>query len=185
MSEVDEHLQPIPGTEKRYDCDTLILSVGLLPDNKLTKDVGIGIDPHTKGAVVDEFMQTEIPGIFSAGNVLHVHDLVDFVSMEAEHLAKCAAEYVEGRTLPACNINVKAGDGVGHTIPQKISGKNDFQLSMRVNHHYGACRIVVKQDGREVAVKKMKKAIPAEMIQFKVKADNINGTGDLEVMVEC
>ena len=83
------------------------------------------------------------------------------------------------------NINVKAGDGVGHTIPQKISGKNDFQLSMRVNHHYGACRIVVKQDGREVAVKKMKKAIPAEMIQFKVKADNINGTGDLEVMVEC
>ena len=185
VSEVDEHLQPIPGTEKRYDCDTLILSVGLLPDNKLTKDVGIGIDPHTKGAVVDEFMQTEIPGIFSAGNVLHVHDLVDFVSMEAEHLAKCAAEYVEGRTLPACNINVKAGDGVGHTIPQKISGKNDFQLSMRVNHHYGACRIVVKQDGREVAVKKMKKAIPAEMIQFKVKADNINGTGDLEVMVEC
>ena len=130
-------------------------------------------------------MQTEIPGIFSAGNVLHVHDLVDFVSMEAEHLAKCAAEYVEGRTLPACNINVKAGDGVAHTIPQKISGKNDFQLSMRVNHHYGACRIVVKQDGREVAVKKMKKAIPAEMIQFKVKADNINGTGDLEVMVEC
>ena len=150
VSEVDEHLQPIPGTEKRYDCDTLILSVGLLPDNKLTKDVGIGIDPHTK-----------------------------------EHLAKCAAEYLEGRTLPACNINVKAGDGVGHTIPQKISGKNDFQLSMRVNHHYGACRIVVKQDGREVAVKKMKKAIPAEMIQFKVKADNINGTGDLEVMVEC
>lgn len=117
--------------------------------------------------------------------MLHVHDLVDFVSMEAEHLAKCAAEYVKGRTLPACNINVKAGDGVGHTIPQKISGKNDFQLSMRVNHHYGACRIVVKQDGREVAVKKMKKAIPAEMIQFKVKADNINGTGDLEVMVEC
>ena len=74
---------------------------------------------------------------------------------------------------------------VKNTIPQKISGKNDFQLSMRVNHHYGACRIVVKQDGREVAVKKMKKAIPAEMIQFKVKADNINGTGDLEVMVEC
>lgn len=70
-----------------------------------------------------------------------------------------------------------------HTTENKW--KNDFQLSMRVNHHYGACRIVVKQDGREVAVKKMKKAIPAEMIQFKVKADNINGTGDLEVMVEC
>ena len=143
------------------------------------------MNPVTSGPKVNESLETNIPGVFACGNVLHVHDLVDFVSMEAEHLAKCAAEYVEGRTLPACNINVKAGDGVGHTIPQKISGKNDFQLSMRVNHHYGACRIVVKQDGREVAVKKMKKAIPAEMIQFKVKADNINGTGDLEVMVEC
>ena len=185
IAEVSSDRKPIPGTEERYTCDTLLLSCGLIPENELSKSAGVALNPVTSGPVVNDSLETNIDGIFACGNVLHVHDLVDFVSMEAEHLAKCAAEYVEGRTLPACNINVKAGDGVGHTIPQKISGKNDFQLSMRVNHHYGACRIVVKQDGREVAVKKMKKAIPAEMIQFKVKADNINGTGDLEVMVEC
>ena len=185
LAEVDSKGKPIPGTEEEYSCDTLLLSVGLIPENEISKGMGVDMNPVTSGPKVNESLETNIPGVFACGNVLHVHDLVDFVSMEAEHLAKCAAEYVEGRTLPACNINVKAGDGVGHTIPQKISGKNDFQLSMRVNHHYGACRIVVKQDGREVAVKKMKKAIPAEMIQFKVKADNINGTGDLEVMVEC
>ena len=185
LAQVDENRKPIPGTEEEYTCDTLLLSVGLIPENELSDKLGVQLHPVTGGPVVNESLETSIPGVFACGNVLHVHDLVDFVSIEAEHLAKCAAEYVEGRTLPACYINVKAGDGVGHTIPQKISGKNDFQLSMRVNHHYGACRIVVKQDGREVAVKKMKKAIPAEMIQFKVKADNINGTGDLEVMVEC
>ena len=185
VSQVDEHLQPIPGTEKKYDCDTLILSVGLLPDNKLTRSAGIEIDPHTRGAYVDEFMQTEIPGVFSAGNVLHVHDLVDFVSMEAEHLARCAAKYVQGEELPACEIGIQPAAGVGHTIPQAVSGENDFQLSLRVRDHYGDCRIVVKQDGREVAVKRMKKAIPAEMIQFQVKADKIVGKNALEVSVEC
>lgn len=185
VSQVDEHLQPIPDTEKKYDCDTLILSVGLLPDNKLTRAAGIEIDPHTRGAYVDEFMQTEIPGVFSAGNVLHVHDLVDFVSMEAEHLARCAAKYVQGEELPACEIGIQPAAGVGHTIPQAVSGENDFQLSLRVRDHYGDCRIVVKQDGREVAVKRMKKAIPAEMIQFQVKADKIIGKNALEVSVEC
>lgn len=185
VSQVDEHLQPIPGTEKKYDCDTLILSVGLLPDNKLTRAAGIEIDPHTRGAYVDEFMQTEIPGVFSAGNVLHVHDLVDFVSMEAEHLARCAAKYVQGEELSACEIGIQPAAGVGHTIPQAVSGENDFQLSLRVRDHYGDCRIVVKQDGREVAVKRMKKAIPAEMIQFQVKADKIIGKNALEVSVEC
>lgn len=185
VSQVDEHLQPIPGTEKKYDCDTLILSVGLLPDNKLTRAAGIEIDPHTRGAYVDEFMQTEIPGVFSAGNVLHVHDLVDFVSMEAEHLARCAAKYVQGEELPACEIGIQPAAGVGHTIPQAVSGENDFQLSLRVRDHYGDCRIVVKQDGREIAVKRMKKAIPAEMIQFQVKADKIVGKNALEVSVEC
>lgn len=185
VSQVDEHLQPIPGTEKKYDCDTLILSVGLLPDNKLTRAAGIEIDPHTRGAYVDEFMQTEIPGVFSAGNVLHVHDLVDFVSMEAEHLARSAAKYVQGEELPACEIGIQPAAGVGHTIPQAVSGENDFQLSLRVRDHYGDCRIVVKQDGREIAVKRMKKAIPAEMIQFQVKADKIVGKNALEVSVEC
>ena len=184
ISEVDANRRPIPGTEKEYKCDTLILSVGLIPENKLLEDAGIAIDPHTNGAVVDENLQTNVPGVFSAGNVLHVHDLVDFVSMESEALARHAAAYVEGKGIDSCTLDVKCGEGVGHTIPQKVSGKNDFSLSLRVRNHYRDCRIVVRQNGVEVAAKKMKKAIPAEMIQFKVSAAKLQETGALEVSVE-
>lgn len=133
---------------------------------------------------VDENLQTNVPGVFSAGNVLHVHDLVDFVSMESEALARHAAAYVEGKGIDPCTLDVKCGEGVGHTIPQKVSGKNDFSLSLRVRNHYRDCRIVVRQNGVEVAAKKMKKAIPAEMIQFKVSAAKLQETGALEVSVE-
>ena len=184
ISEVDANRRPIPGTEKEYACDTLILSVGLIPENKLLEDAGIAIDPHTNGAFVDENLQTNVPGVFSAGNVLHVHDLVDFVSMESEALARHAAAYVAGEGIAPCTLDVKCGEGVGHIIPQKVSGKNDFNLSLRVRNHYRDCRIVVRQNGVEVAAKKMKKAIPAEMIQFKVSAEKLQETGALEVSVE-
>jgi len=185
VSQVDEHLKPIPGTEKEYACDTLILSVGLIPENELSIDAGIALDGHTRGAVVDEHFQTGIPGIFAAGNVLHVHDLVDFVSMEAEHLADSAAEYVRNGGLPECGIQVVPGDGIGHVIPQKVSGSRDVKLSMRVRAQYQNCRIVVKQGGQEIAAKSMKKALPAEMIQIPVKAENIKSMENLEVCVEC
>ena len=184
ISRVDEHLKPIPGTEKEYKCDTLILSAGLIPDNQLSTDAGVTLDPHTKGPYVDEQLQTNIPGIFAAGNVLHVHDLVDFVSLEAEALADGTASYVSGQELAPCGLAIKAGNGVGHTVPQKISGTADFKLSLRVRSQFMDCRIVLRQDGREVAAKKMKKAIPAEMIQFMVSGKNISGDGDLEVSVE-
>lgn len=184
VSEVDEHLKPIPGTGKRYDCDTLILSAGLIPDNQLSTDAGVVLDAHTKGAVVDEHYQTSIPGVFAAGNVLHVHDLVDFVSMEAEALASDAAAYIRGEEFAPCTLPIRAGEGVGHTIPQLVSGERDFQLSLRVRGHYRDCRIVVRQGGEIVAVKKQKKAIPAEMIQFRVKAENLKKEGELEVCVE-
>lgn len=184
ISRVYEHLKPIPGTEKEYKCDTLILSAGLIPDNQLSTDAGVMLDPHTKGPYVDEHLQTNIPGIFAAGNVLHVHDLVDFVSLEAEALADGAASYVSGQELAPCGLAIKAGNGVGHTVPQKISGTADFKLSLRVRSQFMDCRIVLRQDGREVAAKKMKKAIPAEMIQFMVSGKNISGDGDLEVSVE-
>ena len=92
---------------------TLILSVGLIPENKLLEDAGIAIDPHTNGAVVDENLQTNVPGVFSAGNVLHVHDLVDFVSMGSEALARHAAAYVEGKGIDPCTLDVKCGEGRG------------------------------------------------------------------------
>ena len=145
---------------------------------------GIVIDPRTNGAAVDEALQTSVPGIFSAGNVLHVHDLVDFVSLEAETLARSAAAYVAGNPPVPCSLAVQAGRGVGHTVPQRMSGTADFTLSLRVTGHYRDCRLVVRQEGREVVSKCMKKAIPAEMVQLVVKAENLRRTGALEVSVE-
>lgn len=185
VSQVDEQLKPIPGTEKEYSCDTLILSVGLIPENELSIDAGVELDKRTKGAVVDEHYQTSVPGIFAAGNVLHVHDLVDFVSMEAERLADSAAAYVTGGTLSECPIEIMTDRNLGYTVPQRISGEEDVKLSMRVRKLFRDCRIVVRQDGEEIASKKMKKALPAEMIQIPVKADWIAGRNSLEVSVEC
>lgn len=184
ISEVGPDRRPIPGTQKEYACDTLILSVGLIPENKLLEDAGIAIDPHTNGALVDENLQTSIPGIFSAGNVLHVHDLVDFVSMEAETLARHAAAYLSAQSIEDCTLEVVCGDGVGHTVPQRVSGCNDFPLSLRVRNHSKDCRIVVRQNGTEVASKRMKKAIPAEMIQMKISAAKLQREGALTVSVE-
>ncbi|MGN0372547.1 MAG: NAD(P)/FAD-dependent oxidoreductase [Enterocloster sp.] len=185
VSQVDEHMKPIPGTEKEYQCDTLILSVGLLPENELSLDAGVRLDPRTRGAVVDEHFQTNVDGIFAAGNVLHVHDLVDFVSMEAENLADSAARYIQEGGLPVCGIEIRTDKNVNHTVPQKISGTQEFKLSMRVNRPMKNCRVVVRQDGVEVAAKKMKKAIPAEMIQMTVRPDKLVSSSDLEVCVEC
>ena len=174
-----ENGKPVPGTEERYDCDTLLLSCGLLPENELSRAAGVALNPVTGGPAVNESLETNLPGVFAAGNVLHVHDLVDFVSMESEALARHAAAYVEGTGIAPCTLDVKCGEGVGHTIPQKVSGKNAFSLSLRVRNHYRDCRIVVRQNGVEVAAKKMKKAIPAEMIQFKVSAAKLQETGAL------
>lgn len=184
ISEVDEHLQPIPGTEKEYPCDTLILSVGLIPENELTIGAGAVMDDHTKGPVVDEFCQTSVPGLFAAGNVLHVHDLVDFVSLEAEALAEGAAAYVKGGSLPACNIPISCGANVGHTIPQKITGARDFQLSLRVRKPIENAVIRVMDGDREIARRKVRKALPAEMIQFTVKAKYLTDVSKLEVFAE-
>lgn len=185
VAQVDENLKPIPGTEKEYSCDTLILSVGLIPENELSIDAGVKLDNRTKGAVVDEHFQTNVDGIFAAGNVLHVHDLVDFVSMEAEKLADFAAQYIESGSLTECPIQIATDNNIGHTIPQMISGEQDVKLSMRVRRLMKDCRIVVRQNGQEIASKKMKKALPAEMIQIPVKAERIVTKDNLEVSVEC
>lgn len=184
VSQVDEHFQPIPGTEKEYPCDTLILSVGLIPENELSIDAGVELDARTKGAVVDEHFQTSVDGIFAAGNVLHVHDLVDFVSMEAENLADSVAEYVRAGGLAPCPIRIHTDKYINHTVPQRVSGRAPFTLSLRVNRPLKDCRIVVRQNGTELAAKRMKKAIPAEMIQIAVDNGRMAQTGDLEVSVE-
>mgnify|MGYP005842903973 CR=1 FL=1 len=184
VSQVDERLRPIPGTEERVECDTLILSVGLIPAGDIANGSGLAVDGRTRGAFVDEHYQTSIPGVFAAGNVLHVHDLVDFVSMEAENLADSAAEYIRDKSLPDCPVEIKTDRNINHTVPQRISGTRGFKLSMRVNRPMKDCRIVVRQDGVEIAAKKMKKAIPAEMIQMEIKPEKLKTSGNLEVCVE-
>lgn len=121
VSQVDKNRAPIPGTGMVFDCDTLLLSVGLIPENELTRQAGIGIDRRTNGAVVYENMETSIPGVFACGNVCHVHDLVDFVTSESQRAGEAAARYVlEGEAGQEGCLEVKNGDGVTYTVPQRI-----------------------------------------------------------------
>ena len=121
VSKVDKNRAPMPGTEMVFDCDTLLLSVGLIPENELTRQAGIGMDRRTNGAVVYENMETSIPGVFACGNVCHVHDLVDFVTAESQRAGEAAARYVlEGEAGQEGCLEVKNGDGVTYTVPQRI-----------------------------------------------------------------
>lgn len=178
---VDEKRKPVLGSEMVFSCDTLVLSVGLIPENELSLAAGVALDPRTKGALVDEYFQTSVPGIFSAGNVLHVHDLVDFVSMEAEALAGSVAAYVRDGELSSCPIVVETGPEVGYALPQRVSGGKDVTLSLRVRTPRKDCTVVLRQNGETVLSKKLSKAIPAEMIQIPVKAGVLRNDANLEV----
>ena len=185
VSQVDDHMNPVPGTEQEIPCDTLILSVGLVPENELTWMAGAQPDESTKGAVVDENYQTSVPGIFAAGNVLHVHDLVDFVSMEAERLADGAARYVREGGLPECRLAVKGDSMACQIVPGRISGKGDVTVAFRVRRPVEECTIELVQGGQVIRRKKMPKALPAEMVEIPLKAEMLNENDDLEVRVVC
>ena len=183
VSQVDEKLRPIPGTEKVWPCDTLILSVGLIPENELSLQAGVQLDPRTKGAVVDEQYQTSTPGVFAAGNVLHVHDLVDFVSLEAEKLAKSVCRYLAGET-EECTIAVETDDSVGYTVPQKISGKRDVTLSFRPRRPMKNVVFSVLQSECCIARKVVKKALPAEMLHVQIPASAFVSGESVKVVCE-
>lgn len=139
--------------------------------------------PHQRRRCGRE-LQTSVPGIFAAGNVLHVHDLVDFVSLEAERLAASVAVYLREHQLPCCPIPVIPGDGIGHVIPQHISGQRDVSLSLRVNRPFENAAIVVRQQGRALCRKPLRKIAPAQMLELTVKAQQIAPEQALEVSVE-
>ena len=183
VSQVDKNMQIIEGTEKDYDCDTLILSVGLIPENELSLKAEIKLDSRTKGAIVDENYQTSVPGIFACGNVLQVHDLVDYVSLEGERLATQVAKYVDNQSFDECNLDIITDDNINYTIPQKISGKNDFILSFRVRKPHKNCMIELLQNNQVIKTMKLKKAIPAEMIQIEVSKEDIKSNDDLKVVL--
>lgn len=190
VAQVDEKRQPIPGTEKQFDCDTLLLSVGLIPENELTQQAQVEMSPLTQGAVVDDTLQTSREGIFACGNVLHVHDLVDFVSAESFKAGKAAAEYVQGKKRVGRYVSLKDGNGVRGVVPQRLlvpdGDAQPVQIMFRPAGVYENATVRVMDGEREVM--KMKKRIftPGEMAELILKPDQIKGLsgGDVTVQIE-
>ncbi len=182
VSKVDQSLKPIPGTEQEYPCDTLILSVGLIPDNTLSERAGIALDGSTKGPVADQYLMTTVPGIFASGNVLHVHDVADYVTLESERLAENVRRYLsEG--LPECRIPLRKGKGIGSLVPSSLSGE-DAMISLRVAKEARNAGIVLRDRGNVIFRKRVPRALPAEMIIFQVPASALKGAVSVEVSVD-
>ena len=186
IAQVDEKRQPIEETKRYIPCDTLLLSVGLIPENELTRIAGIPMDPVTSGALVDENCQTGVEGIFACGNVLHVHDLVDYVSDEAERAGIAAANYVAGKTPCAEAIKTCAGNGVRYVIPQVIHDtQKDVALFMRVTQPFGKVRFTVSDGETVLATARRQKAAPGEMEKITVKAEMLKkAKGNITVSLE-
>jgi NADPH-dependent 2,4-dienoyl-CoA reductase/sulfur reductase-like enzyme len=177
--------QPVPGTERFVPCDTLLLSVGLIPENELSAGASVKMESRTSGAFVDDTFMTSIPGVFSCGNVLHVHDLVDHVSQEASLAGEFACKYLSGDiSHEARPIDIEPHDGVRYVLPQQASGKSDFTLSLRVTEPSRNRAVWVRDGDRKVARKKLVRLHPAEMIRVKIKKDKLENAGKLEVSVE-
>ena len=168
VSEADENRRPIAGTEMTFDCDTVLLSVGLIPENELSRSAGLAIDPRTGGPIVYENMETSVPGIFACGNVLHVHDLVDFVTAESARAGKSAAAFCTGNTM-TCDrtLEIHNGNLIGYTVPQHIHMNDSVQaaeLFFRVRGVRSQCRIVVTDEiGAEIAGFRRDHIAPGEM----------------------
>ncbi len=189
IARVDENRRPIPGTEIVFDCDTVLLSVGLIPENELTKNAGIDIDSRTNGAVVYENMETSTEGIFACGNVLHVHDLVDFVTAESFKAGKSAAEYVK-QSHPSKEreyVSVTNGNGISYTVPQKIRKSTDsVEIFFRVKKIYTDVTICVECKGDIIARFKKPNLAPGEMEHITLAqkiAEKISGN-EIKVFVE-
>ena len=171
IAQVDERRQVIEQTKRYIPCDTLLLSVGLIPENELTRGAGIPIDPITNGALVDENCQTQVAGIFACGNVLQVHDLVDYLSEEAERAGIGAANFIRAGEKSAVAISTKPGYGVRYVLPQTVSTTDkDVSLFLRVTQPFGKVKFTVRSGEKVLAVAKKLKAAPGEMEKITVKA---------------
>ena len=187
IARVDENRNPIEETRRYIPCDTLLLSVGLIPENELTREAGIPMDPITGGAIVDENCQTKVPGIFACGNVLQVHDLVDYVSDEAERAGKGAAHFVKNGGKPADYILTKPGFGVRYVLPQQISrnGEEDVSLFLRVTKPFDKAKFTVRAADTVLATAKRLKAAPGEMEKLTVKKELLAAVnGEITVSLE-
>ena len=187
IAKVDENKRPIPGTEIEYECDTLLLSVGLIPENDISRATGIKIDPRTNGPIVNEMMETSIEGIFASGNVVHVHDLVDFVSIESRKAGKAAAKYIKGEVTDGNYIDVETGFGIGYTVPQKFRMENiekNLELSMRARQIFKNVKIVVKSNDFVIHSVKKSHMAPGEMEKITLSKTVLGKIDANKIVVE-
>lgn len=182
VSQVDERLAPIPGTERIVPCDTLLLSVGLIPENELSVAAGVELDPRTRGAVVDQSLQTGVPGIFACGNVLHVHDLADNVTTESERAGAAAAAYALGTgagTVPSCELTVSPAGIAGYALPGRITAVALTKLNFRVRRPVDAACVRILANGEELFAGKVRAFKPSVMESFPLPAKVIKQALDL------
>lgn len=182
VSQVDERLAPIPGTERIVPCDTLLLSVGLIPENELSVAAGVELDPRTRGAVVDQSLQTGVPGIFACGNVLHVHDLADNVTTESERAGEAAAAYALGSgggAVPDCELTVSPAGIAGYALPGRITAVAFTKLNFRVRRPVDTARVRILANGEEMFAGKVRAFKPSVMESFPLPAKVIQRALDL------
>lgn len=182
VSQVDERLAPIPGTERIVPCDTLLLSVGLIPENELSVAAGVELDPRTRGAVVDQSLQTGVPGIFACGNVLHVHDLADNVTTESERAGAAAAAYALGTgagAVPDCELTVSPAGIAGYALPGRITAVALTKLNFRVRRPVDAACVRILADGEELFAGNVRAFKPSVMESFPLPAKVIKQALDL------
>jgi len=171
----------IPGSKRKIACDTLLLSVGLIPENELSREAGIVLDPITGGAQVDERGQTSIPGIFACGNVLQVHDIVDNVSLEAEYIVEGVAEFLEGKLTKEQEIEVELGEGLRYVVPQALHTLKETIFSFRVNQP-GEKKVLIFEDNKTLIKKKsLRRVNPAEMIRIKLTSQELKSIKSIKV----
>lgn len=190
VSKVDGRGRPVPGTEQFFDCDTVLLSVGLIPENELSKSAGIELDPRTKGPVVYENMETSVPGIFACGNVVHVHDLVDFVTAESQRAGAAAADFCkENRSAPEePAVMIENGENVGYTVPQRVRpGKTDkyTEVFFRVRRVFGSSEITVAGGGKTFSTFKREHMAPGEMEHIIIPKKYLASAGDGKITVSA
>jgi NADPH-dependent 2,4-dienoyl-CoA reductase/sulfur reductase-like enzyme len=184
VAEVDEYMRPIDGTQRDIACDTLLLSVGLIPENELSLTAGVALDPVTGGPVVDDTRQTSVPGIFAGGNVVHVHDLVDNVTWESEVAGESAARFAAGKKLAAgAGIKLKAGKNIRYVVPHSVSGNEDVTLYMRVREPQQNVRVRIG----DIASKAELIVKPSSMLKIEISSEQWKGFGKKakEVVVDC
>lgn len=184
IAQVDENRRPIPGTEEFYSCDTLLLSCGLIPENELSRELGVEMSPVTSGPLVNESLETNVEGVFACGNVLHVHDLVDFVSQEAQAAGKHAAEYVlQGKKQGGRDIPIVATEGARYTVPKTINPQRMEEkqvIRFRVGDVYKNRNIAVYFDDERVIYRKRPVLAPGEMEQIELKKEQLESYPDLK-----